>query len=560
MLELIAALLFFLVPLAAFFAFKWWQERDSRKALQKTSDTHVRNAEERRKKLESAVLNQRAELERLKPFQSVANADEQARKLLSDAQAGVAEAEGNARILIESAQQAHDDQIVSASDQAREITKEARAKLKEATEQAAAAIAAATKRSTDIAAAAKANAEAIAGKAYDAVENADRYEKAARAMKNIVDGYGDQYLIPADSLLDDLADDFSHKEAGQQLKLARMHTKAMVTAQQASTCKYVEANRRQGAERFVLDAYNGKIDSILSRVRHDNHGKLQQEMDDAPVLVNNGGKPFRDAAIVPEYHASRREELRWGVLAIELKKKEQEEQRQIREQIREEEKARRDYEKAIRDAKKEEKLLRKLMAEAEARVASATAEERAAFEKELDDLSGQLREAEERNLKAVSMAELTRRGHVYIISNVGSFGEGVVKVGLTRRLEPLDRIKELSDASVPFSFDVHAMIFSDDAPALETMLHKHLVLNQVNKVNHRKEFFRSGIVELRKEIESLDIETHWTMTAEAQEYRETLVIEQVIEDEPSTAEAWANRQLRLETSDLRRGAPAPAEA
>lgn len=549
MLELIAALLFSIVPLAAFFAFQWWKTSASRKSDQKTNGDYVLNSENRRRKLEKMILRQRASLEKLKPFEAVAKADEHVKNLLSTAHAQVAKANDNAHLILESAQLTHDEKVSSASDRAQAITTEARFKLKTATEQAASAIAAATQRSTDIVAEAKDKAEKIAGKAYDAVENADRYEKAARAMKNIVDGYGNQYLIPAENLLDDLAEDFSHKEAGQQLKLARKHTKAMVTAQQASTCKYVEVNRRQGAERFVLDAYNGKIDSVLSRVRHDNHGKLQQELDDAVVLVNNGGKPFRDAQITPEYHASRREELRWGVLAFELKKKEQEEQRQIRDQIREEEKARRDYEKAIREAMKEEKLLRKLMTEAEARVASATAEERAAFEKELGDLSGQLREAEERNLKAVSMAELTRRGHVYIISNIGSFGEGVVKVGLTRRLEPLDRIKELSDASVPFSFDVHAMIFSDDAPALETMLHKHLVLSQVNKVNHRKEFFRSGIADLRKEIESLNIATHWTMAAEAQEYRETLAIEKMIDDDPATADAWANRQLKLETCD-----------
>lgn len=144
------------------------------------------------------------------------------------------------------------------------------------------------------------------------------------------------------------------------------------------------------------------------------------------------------------------------------------------------------------------------------------------------------------------MAQQTRRGHVYIISNVGSFGEDVYKIGLTRRLEPMDRIRELGDASVPFDFDVHAIILSDDAPALETKLHKHFLLRQVNKVNHRKEFFRAALSDIRSEIESLGVEARWTMLSEAKEFRESQAIERAIENDPAAREAWLNRQLTLE--------------
>ena len=123
------------------------------------------------------------------------------------------------------------------------------------------------------------------------------------------------------------------------------------------------------------------------------------------------------------------------------------------------------------------------------------------------------------------MAQQTKRGHVYVISNIGSFGEEVFKIGLTRRLEPLDRVKELGDASVPFSFDVHAMIFSEDAPKLEKELHSLFNNRQVNKVNPRKEFFKVPVVEIKKEIEKLGLETHWTMRSEALEYRESLQLE-----------------------------------
>jgi hypothetical protein len=115
-------------------------------------------------------------------------------------------------------------------------------------------------------------------------------------------------------------------------------------------------------------------------------------------------------------------------------------------------------------------------------------------------------------------------GHVYVISNIGSFGEDVYKIGMTRRLEPMDRVIELGDASVPFPFDVHAMIRSDDAPTLEKHLHKHFMMDQVNKLNPRKEFFKLGIANIKQAVDELGIEAHWTLTADAREYRESLAM------------------------------------
>lgn len=160
------------------------------------------------------------------------------------------------------------------------------------------------------------------------------------------------------------------------------------------------------------------------------------------------------------------------------------------------------------------------------------------------------------------MAQQTKTGHVYVISNVGSFGEDVFKIGLTRRLEPADRIRELGDASVPFEFDVHAMILSDDAPALERALHRHFLASQVNKVNPRKEFFRVPLSFVREEIEKLGISASWTMTAQAAEYRESLAIEKAIRENPASYQAWVNKQLVIdpvvfdEVEDMS-GTPAP---
>jgi hypothetical protein len=114
---------------------------------------------------------------------------------------------------------------------------------------------------------------------------------------------------------------------------------------------------------------------------------------------------------------------------------------------------------------------------------------------------------------------------------------------LTRRLEPLDRIRELGDASVPFESDVHALIRSDDAPALEHALHQRFVRNQVNKVNARKEFFRLTLHEIHTEVDRLGIQTAWRMVAEAREYRETLAVERALETRAIDEKGWAAQQV-----------------
>lgn len=407
----------------------------------------------------------------------------------------------------------------------------------------------ARQRAEVIDAEAKTRAEAVDAEVKKKTEEVILFQETVIAMKNILDGYGDEYLVPTSTLLDDLAEEFSHKDAGNELKEARKHTKKLVKEGHAAECDYVEENRRVGAERFVIDAFNGKVDSILSKVKHDNSGKLSQAIHDAYVQVNFGGRAFRNARITDSYKQARLSELKWACVVHELKLEEREEQRRIREQIREEEKARREYQKAIKEAEKEERMLKAAMEKAQRLAAKATAEQRSEYESQLAELERKLHEAEEKNQRAVSMAQTTRRGHVYIISNVGSFGEGVYKIGLTRRLEPNDRVKELGDASVPFPFDVHAMIMSDDAPALERRLHNHFVVNQMNKVNHRKEFFKVSIADIRSELDEIGIEAKWTMASEAAEYRESLAIEKMIEEDPAAFQAWQNRQLTLDPTD-----------
>lgn len=415
--------------------------------------------------------------------------------------------------------------IVDAQQAADSILAKAEARASEILDKSIVGLENAKQKAIGILKEAKAKAQEIAGEALEAKGKADIYESKAKAIKHLIEGYGNEYLISARTLLDDLAEEFSHKEGGVELSKARLFTKSLVTSSRAAVCDYTNSKRKDIAIRFVLDAFNGKVDTAVSKVKSDNYGKLEQEVKDAFGLVNGNGRAFRNARITQEYLDARLTELRWGCITQELKLQEREEQRQIKEAIREEEKARREYEKAIREVEKEERLIQQAMDKAKKQMEGASEDQRQKYEQQIAELQAKFEEAEAKNQRALSMAQQTRRGHVYVISNEGSFGENVYKIGLTRRLEPMDRVKELGDASVPFGFDVHAMIFAEDAPTLENELHQHFDDNRLNKVNTRKEFFRSQLKDIREIVEERGLETHWTMKAEAREYHETLALE-----------------------------------
>lgn len=499
--------------------------------------------------LDTEISNLETENQRLAKWASVADAEAKAQEMIKKAKNILDKTTADAHQLTANTQQQVDTLLTTAKNEAGKIVSEAKQQVKTTKDETQATLDSATTQAKQIVDAANIKAKEIAGGAYEIMKNATLYEHTAKAMKNIIRGYGDQYIIPTHSLLDDLAEDFGHTQAGQKLKSARECIKTMIRNNTAATCEYVEMNRRDTAINFVVDAFNGKVDSILSRVKHDNVGTLEQEIRDAFAVVNYNGKAFREARITEEYLNARINELKWAAVAQELKLQEREEQRRIKEQIHEEEKARREYERAMRDAAKEEELLRKAMEKAQQQIEQATSEQKVKYEQQLHELSEKLKEAEERNQRALSMAQQTKRGHVYIISNIGSFGEDVYKIGLTRRLEPLDRVKELGDSSVPFEFDVHAMIFSEDAPALECKLHRHFVMLQMNKVNHRKEFFRVDLKHIHEEVEKLGLNVKWTMAAEAKEYRESLSVEKAIKENPALREVWLKRQLSLELAD-----------
>jgi hypothetical protein len=283
-------------------------------------------------------------------------------------------------------------------------------------------------------------AEQIGGDAYVALRDKRKLEQALQALWNLTEGYGDRYVVPSHSLVDDLAVNFGYTEAGQALRSAREQSRRMVEQKQAASCNYEEADRRDRANRFVVDAFNGRVDAILTRAKHDNYGTLEQQIRDAFNLVNLNGLAFRDARILPTYLDARLAELKWAVVVHDLARKQREEQRYLNELLRDEEKARKEYEEKMRQAAKEEELKRRAVEEAEKKFAGATAEQKAHYEQELQKLRQDLIDATQH---ALTIAQQTKKGHVYIISNIGSFGEGVYKIGQTRRPDPQERFYEL---------------------------------------------------------------------------------------------------------------------
>lgn len=275
--------------------------------------------------------------------------------------------------------------------------------------------------------------------------------------------------------------------------------------------------------KLMLRAFNGECDAAVAKVRYNNVHVMEARIQKAWETINSLAEVQR-CRISRTYLVAKLEELHLAHEYEEKLQAEKEEQRRIREQMREEEIARREIEKAQQEAEREEDRYQQALEKAQRDVAAAVGAKQLKLQSQITELERKLAEAHERKERAISRAQLTRSGHVYVISNIGSFGEHVYKIGMTRRLDPLDRIKELGDASVPFEFDVHAVIYSDDAPALETALHRKFTRHRVNRVNERKEFFRASIEAIAEVVRAERGEIEVTLAAEAAEWRKTVAM------------------------------------
>lgn len=227
--------------------------------------------------------------------------------------------------------------------------------------------------------------------------------------------------------------------------------------------------------------------------------------------------------ISPEYIKYKLEYLRIMYAYEEYKVRKKEELAYQREIQREEEKAQREYERAIRQAEKDEEKARRMIEEVERKleVERDNANKYNVLLEQINGLKDALQEAIARGERAKSMAEQTRRGYVYVISNKGSFGENVFKIGLTRRLDPTERVDELSNASVPFPFDIHAIIESEDAPLLESTLHKAFDNYKMNKTNWRKEFFKVPLDEIERVVKESGISTTFIKEYPARQFKDS---------------------------------------
>jgi Domain of unknown function (DUF4041)/T5orf172 domain len=273
--------------------------------------------------------------------------------------------------------------------------------------------------------------------------------------------------------------------------------------------------------KLLLRAFNGECEAAIAKVAWNNASKMEERIRKAFDAINGLGAVMQ-VSIVDSYMNLKLSELRLEHELEEKKRAVLEEQRKVREQAREQERVQRELDAAKVDAEEEEARFAKALEKARVDAARAEGEEHARLTSRILELEEELKGARQKRERVSALAELTKAGYVYVLSNIGSFGEGVFKIGMTRRLDPTDRVKELSDASVPFGFDVHAMVYSEDAPAIEGAFHERFAERNVNPMNLRKEFFRVSIDELQTFVTERGLKIAFTRLPEAREYRETM--------------------------------------
>lgn len=321
----------------------------------------------------------------------------------------------------------------------------------------------------------------------------------------------------------DFTDSQEYRKGIEQI---RMKAKEMINSKTAVFCAKewtVDGSLAKGKTmsnrniRLTLRAFNNECEAAIANARWNNVNAMEKRIITAREQLDKLNES--NAIYIDNEYANLK--LRELYLTHELRetlKAEKEERAELARQAREEQRLMRDIERAHEEEARYERLLDKARDEA----AAVVGPQLEAFNEQIKMLERDLAEAHAKAERAQAMAERTRSGYVYIISNIGSFGENVVKIGLTRRLDPVDRVTELGDASVPFVFDTHAIIYSDDAPALERALHVEFDAARINTRNYRKEFFRVSIEEVEAAVTRLAPSAPFFKDVEAQEYRETL--------------------------------------
>jgi len=324
----------------------------------------------------------------------------------------------------------------------------------------------------------------------------------------------------------DFATSLGYKDRLQQI---RQQQKDMIKSGDAAPANEnweVNGSAAQGRKmnrnniKALLRSFNNECTDAINKVTYSNLDRIKTRITRS-FEQHNKMYSVVQVRMTQDYLTLKLAELQ---LAFEYKQKVQDEKDQLREQ-----RAREKEEKALqREIKAQQKSLdkeinhySKAIDELEQKKSANPDDQK--LISEIEKLKSELAEYHKKKSEVDYREANATAGYVYIISNIGSFGKNVFKIGVTRRLEPMDRINELGSASVPFKFDVHALIFSENAYGLETELHNRFSKNRVNLVNNRKEYFHITIEEIEKELQKYsNVTVDFNEVPEAEEYRESL--------------------------------------
>ena len=320
----------------------------------------------------------------------------------------------------------------------------------------------------------------------------------------------------------DVDENVTSEEYKNRLKIMQLEEKNIVTNNEAVEIIQIYDSKAQKADiKQILRCFNSECTTIIVNTTVKNMDTSRNKMMRAFETIN---KIFvtDGIAITQKLLENKMAQLTAKYQYEYQREQERLQQKAIREQMVEEEKARREIEKEKEKLTKEENQFKKEIDKLMKYMQNTQDVEKQLYISQIEELQKKLADVQKSKEDVLHKEQNTRAGFVYVISNIGSFGENVYKIGMTRRLEPMDRISELSSASVPFEFDVHAMIFSDDAPALEAILHSTFADKRVNLVNTRKEFFRVSLDEIEAVVKkNYNATVTFTKTAEAYQYRES---------------------------------------
>lgn len=359
-------------------------------------------------------------------------------------------------------------------------------------------------------------------------------EKAIEELNNEIIELRDEVLLQSFSLYKPQYDFVNSAQYKYKLDDIREEQKNMIRQDQAvlgATNWTVNNDARKGkkmvndTKKLLLRAFNSECEYVISKVRYNNFDTCLKRIKKASETISKLGMVM-NISIHNRYYELKVQELRLALEYQQMKQHEKEEQQELRARMREEARIQREIEAERKKAEKEKQHYLNALKEAQKQLAECTDEaQRNALAEKLDEMQIQVSKID-KNLADIDYREANQRvGYVYVISNIGSFGENIYKIGMTRRLNPQERVDELGNASVPFNFDVHAMIFSKDAPALENALHHAFDDRKVNMVNKRREFFNVSLDEIEKVVkENFDGSVEFEKTALAEQYRESLKI------------------------------------